>query len=92
LTWSDWYGKYYSVHNSLPSIKLIGVSPVDPLLGDFDATCDVKLPDLAIFSQAWQSSTGDANYDEQCDMTTTKGAIDLQDLIIFAGQWLETYH
>jgi hypothetical protein len=91
LTWADWYGKYYSVHNSLPSIKLIGVSPVDPMTGDFDASCDVKLPDLAIFSQAWQTTSTDANYDLECDMTMTKGSINIQDLILFAEQWFEMY-
>ncbi len=91
LDWSDYYGKYRSVHNSLPSIKLIGVPAVDPLVGDFDETCDVRMPDLAIFSQAWQTSSGDADYNAECDMTASKGTIDLQDLIIFAGQWLETY-
>ena len=77
--------------SAVPNCKFIGVAPVDPLAGDFDATCDVKFPDLAIFSQAWQTSSGNANYNVECDMTITKGTIDLQDLIIFAGQWLETY-
>ena len=91
LTWSDWGGKYYSVHNSLPSIKLIGVAIVDPLTGDFDASCDVTLPDFAIFSQAWQMSLGDADYNVDCDLTTIKGIINEYDLAILIDHWLGTY-
>jgi hypothetical protein len=76
---------------AIPNCKFIGVIPIEPLIGDFDATCDVKLPDLAIFSRAWMTNSGQTDYNAQCDLTTVKGTIDIQDLIIFAGYWLETY-
>ncbi|MEN8126501.1 MAG: C10 family peptidase [Planctomycetota bacterium] len=93
LDWDFWAldGAYY-LSGFVPSMKLIGEGLIDPLVGDFDATCDVRMPDLAIFSQAWQTSSGDANYDVQCDLTAVKGIVDIQDLIIMANQWLETYH
>lgn len=91
LQWDFWAlgGSYFT--GSVPSMKFTGVPAIDPLVGDFDASCNVKLPDLAIFSQAWQTSSGDAAYQPECDLTASKGTIDLQDLIIFAGQWLQTY-
>lgn len=82
---SYWQGGY------MPVMQFMSEAPVEPMAGDFDATCDVKLPDLAIFSQAWQTTSGDANYNADCDLTATKGAINLQDLIILSDNWLQTY-
>jgi hypothetical protein len=91
LNWDFWAigGSYFT--GSVPNIKLIGEIAIEPIPGDFDATCNVKLPDVAIFSQAWQTSSGDANYNAECDLTAIKGSIDLQDLIILSDHWLQTY-
>jgi len=76
----------------LPSIKLIGIVPIDPILGDFDASCDVKLPDFARMAAAWNTSSGQANYDPACDIATPKNnKIDLADLKILASHWLTKY-
>ena len=92
LSWDFWaLGGSYYLGGFVPSMKLIGEVLIDPLVGDFDTTCDVKLPDLAILSQAWHTSSGDANYDAECDLTTTKGMVNVLDLVIFADQWLKTY-
>lgn len=91
LDWSFWAlgGSYYVDY--IPSMKLIGEVAIDPLAGDFDATCDVKLPDIAIFAQAWQTTSGDAHYAAECDLTPTQGTIDLQDLTILCDHWLDVY-
>jgi hypothetical protein len=91
LGWSFWsLGGSYFV-GSVPNMQLIGFPSIDSLAGDFDATCDVKLPDMAIFAQAWQTDSGDADYNPECDLTVVKGIIDLQDLIILSDNWLQTY-
>ncbi len=91
LQWDFWAlgGSYFSGY--APSMKFISKAMVEPLTGDFDASCNVRIPDLAIFSQAWMTSSSDTAYKAECDMTTTKGDVDLQDLMIFAGQWLQVY-
>lgn len=91
LDWSDYYGKYGGVHSYLPSIKLIGVPLITPLTGDFDASCDVRFPDFAIFSQAWQTSSPQPDYNPDCDLTAIKGDINMQDLAILLDYWLDTY-
>ncbi|MCE5186384.1 MAG: C10 family peptidase [Planctomycetaceae bacterium] len=91
LTWGDYWNKPYSLGNRLPSIKLTGTPLIDPVPGDVDATCDVRLPDIAIFAHAWQTSAGQPNYNADCDLTTNKGAVNLQDLIILTDNWLQTY-
>lgn len=92
LGWDFWaIGGSYYVGGFVPSIKLTGEILIDPIVGDFDASCDVKLPDLAIFSQAWQTTTTEMDYNPQCDLTTTKGTINLADLMLFVEQWMQGY-
>jgi hypothetical protein len=76
----------------VPSVKLIGTVPINPVVGDFDLNCNVKLPDLAILSAAWATSQGQANYNSSCDISNPKdNTINLADLIVFANHWLQTY-
>ncbi len=91
LSWNFWSlgGEHY-LSGEVPSIQLTGTI-IHPIPGDFDSTCRVALPDLMVFAQAWQSSSGDAHYDVQCDLTEVKGVIDLQDMILLSEQWLATY-
>jgi hypothetical protein len=92
LTWTFWSlgGNYFT--GSVPSVKLIGTVPIDPVVGDFDLSCNVKLPDLAIFSAAWMSQLGQAHYNSACDISTPKdNAVNLSDLIVFANHWLQHY-
>jgi hypothetical protein len=93
LTWDFWYNEgWYWGGGWLPGIKLIGIVPISPMAGDFDATCDVRLPDLAVLSGAWKSQQGQADYNPACDMSTPKDSkIDLFDLLVLADQWLQRY-
>lgn len=93
LTWDFWYGDgYYWGGGWLPSIKLIGTVPITPLLGDFDASCDVKFPDFARMAAAWGASSGQTHYDPACDIATPKNnTIDLADLNLLASRWLTKY-
>ena len=88
--YSSWWDSYVQ-SEYMPAMQFISQSPIDPLAGDFDATCDVRLPDMAIFSQAWQTTSSDADYNPDCDLTVSKGAVNLQDLIILCDQWFQTY-
>ena len=93
LNW-DYYSYWdsYMQNNSMPAIKLLSVVPMASLAGDFDASCDVRMPDMAIFGQAWMTQPGDGDYNADCDMTASKGQVDIQDLAMLLDQWLETYN
>ena len=93
LTWDFWAGNgYYWGGDWLPSIKFVGTIPLDPMPGDFDATCDVKLPDLALLSAAWNTQQGQASYDPGCDISTPKdNKVNLFDLLVFADHWMQPY-
>ena len=93
LNWgyySNWDS--YMQNNSMPVLKLLSTAPSDPLVGDFDASCDVTMPDLAIFSQAWMAQQADGDYNSDCDLTASKGQVNIQDLMLLIDQWLETYN
>ncbi len=93
LTWDFWYnGGYYYGGGWLPSIQLIGTLPIQPMVGDFDASCDVKLPDLMLLSAAWMSRQGQAHYNPACDISAPKNqAVDIGDLAVFANHWMDIY-
>ena len=58
-------------------------------VADVDANASVDLRDLAAFSDAWLSETGDGNWNPACDVAyPPDGIIDLYDLVQFAEQWL----
>jgi len=58
--------------------------------GDFDSNSKVNLADLETFSNAWVSSSGDYNWNPDCDTDTPKdNRIDFKDFAVFAAEWLE---
>ncbi len=93
LTWDFWYNDgWYWGGGWLAAIQFSGTIPIEPMAGDFDATCNVKLPDLAVLAAAWKSQAGDADYNSACDLSTPKdNTVDLLDLLVFAEQWLQHY-
>ncbi len=54
---------------------------------DFDESGNVDFIDYAILAAAWQSETGDGNYDEDCDLEDNN-SIDYNDLALFCEDWL----
>ena len=56
-------------------------------LCDFDADLDVDYADFAILMAAWQTSTGEDGWNSDCDVSPN-GTIDLQDVLVFAGEWM----
>jgi hypothetical protein len=56
---------------------------------DFNDDGIVNLIDLAVMAQAWQSQPGQAQWDKDCDLSQTKGVIDIEDLKILSEHWLE---
>jgi len=92
LQWSDWYGKSSTSGSQVPSMKFDGITAVDPMPGDVDASCRVCLADFAGIAKAWGSHTGDVNYDYRCDLSTPKDErIDINDLVVVMDNWLEKY-
>lgn len=93
LTWDFWAGDgYYWGGDWLPSVRFTGTYPIMPITGDFDGTCSVKLPDLAVLAAAWNTHQGQAFYDPACDISVPKdNKIDMLDLAEFADYWLNIY-
>ena len=93
LTWDFWDGGgSYWGGDWLPSVKFIGLVPIAPMAGDFDATCDVRLPDLAVIAAAWKSQQGQVHYNPACDIAAPRdNKVDLLDLRVFADHWMQVY-
>lgn len=91
LNWNRYTNYSRLLTDHIPMIQILSVPAVDPLTGDFDCSCRVSTPDLGIFSQAWLTDLTDAEYLKECDLTASKGSIDLDDLAILIGYWLEEY-
>jgi len=60
-----------------------------PLLGDINSDGRVDIRDAAIFSLAWNSVVGDANYDSRCDLNND-GEVNIVDATILALNWGKT--
>jgi hypothetical protein len=58
------------------------------LYADFDGSGGVDFTDFAIFALAWQSSTGDGNWDPACNFALPADIIDAKDFAVFIGSWL----
>ncbi|MHC4693879.1 MAG: PE-PGRS family protein [Planctomycetota bacterium] len=56
---------------------------------DFDESCRVDFGDLSLFSSAWGSSAGDANYNPDYDLSDISlDFIDERDLAVLIDAWL----
>ena len=91
-TWdfSDGGGSYWP-SDWLPSIQLVGEVLTESLAGDFNYSCDVNLPDMAIIAEAWQSQVGQGSYNPACDISDPQDEkIDMLDLQVFAESWLSS--
>jgi hypothetical protein len=76
---------------SLTLSSIIHVSdPVPFAYGDFDGSGGVNLVDFGIFSAAWLTESGDAQWNPQCDVFIDN-VIDIRDLDAFVERWLEGY-
>ncbi len=92
LGWEIWETGGYYRDDSLPSIKLTGQVPIEPLTGDFNRSCKVNLPDFGIFAEAWQSEQGQAHYDSRCDISVpVDDIVDIADLAELTANWLAVY-
>jgi hypothetical protein len=93
LTWDFWaIGGSYYLSPYIPSMKLLGTVPINPITADFDKSCTVAMPDLAVMAAAWKTVLGNTNYNAACDLATPKNnAVDLADLSVFVSNWLNRY-
>lgn len=63
------------------------VNPV--LAGDLNHNGEVDMADFAVFTSAWLSEPGDANWNPYCDISTPHDSfIDAMDLAVFVNEWL----
>ncbi|MFI4913001.1 MAG: GLUG motif-containing protein [Sedimentisphaeraceae bacterium JB056] len=60
------------------------------LSGDFHSDGIVDLDDWCMLSSAWNTGLGEADYEQGCDISVQggNGIIDVDDLAVFSGQWL----
>ena len=81
----DVAGTFTSEYVYFDNIRLMGYS-----IADFDTSGDVNMVDFAIFASAWLTEPGDAQWNPKCDTATpTDSYIDMQDLAVVVGCWLE---
>ncbi len=84
LVGADWDDKN-GLDSGAAYIFELGVCP-----GDFDSDGDIDFSDLAVFASAWLTSSGDTQWNPDCDIiNSTDGFVDVLDLILFAENWLE---
>ena len=57
------------------------------LAGDFTCPDGINLIDFAVLADTWSLSSGQAGYNDLCDLIDDD-TIDLNDLAVFAGNWL----
>ncbi len=57
--------------------------------GDINGDCEVDLPDLVFMGEAWGSSPGDENWNEDVDLNCDE-KIDLLDLGTLGQNWGDT--
>jgi len=71
-------GNYYGIIDTVNIIK-----------ADFNGDGDVDFDDFAILANSWNSSYGDADYNENCNIARpAEQTIDFDDLAIFVTAWL----
>ncbi len=76
---------YWGVDN----VQIIATPVAAAPPGDFNFDCEVDYDDLAIFADAWLSSTGQANWNANCDISpSADGIINELDFAVFAQNWL----
>ena len=88
--WNDANDKQYS--RNLDPINGTGIQLVTGpyLSGDFQPDGIVDFKDFAVLAAAWESQTGDDNWNVACDISTPKdGVINELDLAVFCENWLK---
>jgi hypothetical protein len=62
---------------------------LEPPVGDFEPDCDVDHDDLYILADAWLTSSGQGNWNGDCDIAEPNdGIINECDFAVFAQNWL----
>jgi hypothetical protein len=78
-----YWDNYWLIYNAAIT------SPRPSMPGDFEGDCGVNFKDIAVFGHAWQSSTGQPNWDSGCDIAEPIGIIDGRDLAAMIENWLQ---
>ncbi len=92
LSWTDYYNPGLWVAPAVPNLKLISEVLAEPMPGDFKPDCNVDMYDVSVFALAFMSRPGDSNWNENCDLyVTVEPVIDMRDLSVFVGYWLNYF-
>jgi len=84
-----YYNANYDWYWGVDDVQIIATRVLNVPIGDFNLVCEVDYYDLAIFADAWLSSTDQTNWNSACDIAGTRlGIIDLLDFAVFAQNWL----
>jgi sugar lactone lactonase YvrE len=89
--WNNATNKQYSQNLGTGNgIELVKYAPGWP---DISGDGVVNFEDFAILANAWRSTTGGANYDANCDISSTPGdgVINEKDLVILFENWLADF-
>ncbi len=92
LNWSDSYNPGLWGATAVPNIKLISEVSAEPMPADLKPDCNVDMYDVSVLALAWNSRPGDSNWDADCDLyVTVEPVIDMRDLSVFIGHWLDYF-
>ncbi|OHB62046.1 MAG: hypothetical protein A2167_03595 [Planctomycetes bacterium RBG_13_46_10] len=96
-TWPDWnyYAINHPIYDAWPTldsggldVEAVGVLEEQNYSADINLDGIVDIADLALFTSAWQSHLGQANWIARCDLAEPKdNVIDDGDLAVFMSQW-----
>ncbi|MBN1126903.1 MAG: C10 family peptidase [Sedimentisphaerales bacterium] len=92
LQWPGAQGVHYYNTSILPVLKLTASIQAEPIPGDFQKDCMVNMTDMAVLSNAWDSTVDQPHYNADCDISVPiNNQIDINDLRRFADHWLSVY-
>ena len=84
-----YYNANWDYYWGVDDVQIIATPVVNVPFGDFNFDCEVDYYDLAIFADAWLSSTGQTNWNANCDISpSADGIINELDFAVFAENWL----
>jgi len=84
-----YYNANWDRYWGVDDVQIIATPVVNVPIGDFNFDCEVDYDDLAIFADAWLSSTGQTNWNANCDISpSADGIINELDFAVFAQNWL----
>jgi hypothetical protein len=84
-----YYNANYDYYWGIDDVQIIAALAVQEPAGDLNFDCSVDYADLDILVSAWLSSSGQPNWNADCDISPlTDGIINEFDFAVLASNWM----